>query len=40
MSFELFVVLSLVIVWGSLPLCLVISTKAFDDEIGEDGHPH
>lgn len=40
MSFDLFVILILVAVWASLPLCLVISTKTFGDDLGHDPHAH
>ena len=40
MSFELFVVLILVLVWASLPLSLVISTRDYGDELADSEHDH
>lgn len=40
MSFEVFVAISLIGIWGLLPLSLVIAMKSFDDEALSDPHHH
>lgn len=40
MSLELFVAISLVVFWASLPVSLAIAVKLFDDEAMSEPHQH